>query len=326
MTGTAEENVLWRGIKDYPMYQVSNLGEIRERVGGKWKVMPLYPHCRSSGGTVRVFLKKDADSEYAGKRVDQLVWGAFKPYPVPDLLIKHLDGDIRNNSVENLARVNPVIEAYALDGHTLLGVYQSGDEAAIAAGVPSPTFFYMLKRKDGHINDLLFRRREKENVYRSPDDAKIFTSEALDSEWRDIKGFPDCQISSAGNVRRLSGSKWKTVQPIIYRGRQCVRLNAAEKSGPAVDRLVWDAFKGIPIPANASISHLDGNVRNSCPDNLACRYIQVYDVDGETLFEEYPSIYEASEGENLSQNTVRNLLAGKKSTKTDLIFRYKTAQ
>ena len=324
MAEAAEENVLWKTIKDYPMYQVSNLGEIRERVKTRWKV--ISPYYISNSGTVKVFLKKDAVSEYAEKRVDQLVWGAFKPDPVPDLRIKHLDGDRKNNSVENLARANPAIEAYALDGRTLLGVYQSSAEAAIAAGVPQSTFCYKLKRKDGQINDLLFRLREKEDVYRSSDDAKIFTNEALDSEWRDIKDFPGCQISSAGNVRRLNGSKWETVQLIMYKGRQCVRLNAAEKDGQAVDRLVWDAFKGIPIPANASISHLDGNIRNNCPDNLACRYIQVYDVDGETLFEEYPSTYEASEEENLDQNIIRNLLAGRKSTKTDLIFRYKTVQ
>ena len=324
MAETTEENVLWETIKDYPMYQISNLGEIRERVKNRWEIIPI--HYISNSDAVKVFLKKDADSEYAEKRVDQLVWSAFKPYPVPDSRIKHLDGDRKNNNVENLARANPVIEAYVLDGHTLLNVYQSEDEAAIAAGIPKSTFRYKLKRKDGHINDLLFRLRKKEDVYRSSDDAKLFTNEALDSEWRDIKGFPGCQISSAGNVRRLNGSKWETVRLIIYKGRQCVRLNAAEKAGQAVDRLVWDAFKGIPIPLNASISHLDRNIRNNCPDNLACRYIQVYDVDGETLFEEYPSAYEASKGENLDQNIIRNLLAGRKSTRTDLIFRYKTVQ
>lgn len=324
MAETVEENVLWKTIKDYPMYQVSNLGGIRKKVRNKWEVIPT--HYTSNSAAIKVFLRKDADSEYAEKRVDQLVWGAFKPDPVPDLRIKHLDGDRKNNSVENLTRSNPVIEAYASDGHTLLGVYQSSAEAAIAARVPQSTFCYKLKRKDGHINGLLFRLREKENVYRSSDDAKLFTNNVLDSEWRDIKGFPGCQISSAGNVRRLNGNKWKTVQLIICRGRQCVRLDKAEKDEQAVDRLVWDAFKGIPIPLNAFISHLDGNIRNNCPDNLACRYIQVYDVDGETLFEEYPSVYEASEGEDLCPNTVKNLLAGGKSTKTDLIFRYKTVQ
>lgn len=97
-------------------------------------------------------------------------------------------------------------------------------------------------------------------------------------EWRDIKDYPNYQVSNFGNVKskeRISeccyNSHRKTKERIlsthISNGYKTVCLFKKRKYTKRIHKLVAQEF--IPNPKNYSyINHKDGNKLNNCVDNL----------------------------------------------------------
>lgn len=90
--------------------------------------------------------------------------------------------------------------------------------------------------------------------------------------WYKIKGFPDYQINTFGEVRtRFNRKEWEILKPstkddgtdkeyywmVSYNKIKCINC----------DEVVIRNFR-CNLPEKYSIKHKDGNVKNHCPVNL----------------------------------------------------------
>lgn len=98
----------WRDIEDYEgLYQISNLGKVKSlprkvQFGVGYRITDeriLKPH-QMKNGYMTVGLKRHNKPKYM--TVHRLVAEAFIPNPDNKPCIDHIDGDRKNNSVENL--------------------------------------------------------------------------------------------------------------------------------------------------------------------------------------------------------------------------------
>lgn len=89
-------NETWKQVIGYDMYQVSNLGRIRNKNTGK----VLKPAYQPSGYTI-VCLRKDGNNNT--EPVRRIVMNAFNPIDNSNKYdIIHIDNDKTNNNVDNL--------------------------------------------------------------------------------------------------------------------------------------------------------------------------------------------------------------------------------
>ena len=89
-------NETWKQVIGYDMYQVSNLGRIRNKNTGK----VLKPAYQPSGYTI-VCLRKDGKNNTEPVRI--IVMNAFNPIDNSNKYdIIHIDNDKTNNTVDNL--------------------------------------------------------------------------------------------------------------------------------------------------------------------------------------------------------------------------------
>jgi len=90
-------NERWKIVTDYPLYEVSNMGRVRNSRSGR--IMALARHADS--GWYYVGLSRNG--KQTNIPVSRLVSDAFMREPLdPDTSILHRDGDRSNNAVNNL--------------------------------------------------------------------------------------------------------------------------------------------------------------------------------------------------------------------------------
>ena len=87
-----EEKEIWKVIEDYPMYEVSNLGEVRKISSGK-----LLPQFLDSKGYPSVNLNNGNKTTL--KVVHRFVAQAYIPNPKLKPCVDHIDTDKTNNVV-----------------------------------------------------------------------------------------------------------------------------------------------------------------------------------------------------------------------------------
>ena len=111
----------WRDVVGYEgLYQVSNLGRVRSFKRDKAKIIKSNP---GIGDYLRVVLCKDFDKK--NRFVHVLVAQAFIPNPEGKKQVNHLDGNKKNNCVDNLAWATPAENiAHAFD----MGLRKSGSK------------------------------------------------------------------------------------------------------------------------------------------------------------------------------------------------------
>lgn len=129
---TAEElkNEEWRDVKGYePFYEVSNLGRIRSkdrviirRDGKPHPVKGIWPHIYINHWGYPMVALSVGVNRQKRRFVHRLVAETFIENPRPDLYnqINHIDGNKRNNRIENLEWTNcslNQIHAYKLGLH-----------------------------------------------------------------------------------------------------------------------------------------------------------------------------------------------------------------
>lgn len=104
---------IWVKIKDYPLFEVSNMGRVRRiesvcsMVVGNDVInrhMPakMLKLTTDRKGYVHVWLSNGTTSSGKSKTVQRLVAEAFVPNPYNHHYIKHLDGNLINNEATNL--------------------------------------------------------------------------------------------------------------------------------------------------------------------------------------------------------------------------------
>lgn len=94
---------IWKDIKDYENYQVSNLGRVRSLnyLGcGKIKILSLF---NANGYNYTRFSKNGKNKNFS---VHRLVYQAFKGNLIDGLVIDHIDGNRLNNNPDNLQQIS----------------------------------------------------------------------------------------------------------------------------------------------------------------------------------------------------------------------------
>lgn len=143
-------NETWKSIDNFPNYQVSDQGRVRNIKTGK-----IFTGTRDAFGYMHVRLI-NPDGGYTLKKVHRLVAETFLPNPEGKPIIDHIDGDKTRNSLDNLrwftysensrayedshqgrSRVSTKsrkIAQYTTDG-TLIATFSGAGEAAKATGL-----------------------------------------------------------------------------------------------------------------------------------------------------------------------------------------------
>lgn len=91
----------WKTITGYPLYEVSDNGEIRNKETKKM----LSTKKPDFLGYCRVCLK--TDSGYKTEAVHRIVAKEFLDNPLQKVQVHHIDGDKTNNAARNLEWVTP---------------------------------------------------------------------------------------------------------------------------------------------------------------------------------------------------------------------------
>ncbi len=103
---------IWKTIKEFPYYQVSNLGRIKmlekKKWGGKgWYIKKSSIRRQSIGTTGYYMIMFECDYKKRGFRTHRLIAEAFIPNPENKPFINHKDGNKLNNSIDNLEWCTP---------------------------------------------------------------------------------------------------------------------------------------------------------------------------------------------------------------------------
>ena len=86
--------------------------------------------------------------------------------------------------------------------------------------------------------------------------------------WKTISGYPDYQVSDAGEIKSFKQSKLIIMKLLIMGGYRYVTLcRKGDCKKRYVHRLVLDAFIG-PCPKGLEANHLDGDKLNNYASNL----------------------------------------------------------
>ena len=96
-------NEIWKEIPDYENYKVSNLGRVKSLKFGKEKILK---NCTDSNGYLSICLSRD--SKQHRYRIHRLVYESFKGKIPEELVINHIDENIKNNRLTNLEAITPV--------------------------------------------------------------------------------------------------------------------------------------------------------------------------------------------------------------------------
>ena len=89
-------NEMWKTVEDYPAYEVSTNGDIRNKKTGR-----ILSSCGGEGNYQMVCLSI-SDNKNKTPYVHRLVAKAFIPNPDNLTEVNHKDEDKSNNSVDNL--------------------------------------------------------------------------------------------------------------------------------------------------------------------------------------------------------------------------------
>lgn len=93
----------WKGIKEYPMYEISSLGRVRSyfKTGGGTRTVPKLL-CNKIDRIGYSFIHLKNDNGRKPLRIHRLVAEAFLPNPNNYPEVNHLDENKQNNCISNL--------------------------------------------------------------------------------------------------------------------------------------------------------------------------------------------------------------------------------
>jgi len=335
----------WKDISDYENYEVSNLGNVRNKKTGR--VLKSY----NKGGYAVVGLSKTKGKIF---QVHRLVCQAFIPNLENKPQVNHIDKNGLNNNVTNL-EWNSVLENNI---HRSNGVIQTTNQNIPIYRVDDETNEKLEKYdsielaaewafKQGfskNINSIksgiscAFR-----NVYKTSFGFKwtLEEQESLENEiWKQIiikdKETINYFVSNLGRFKNSKGIIMKDYKP-HHSGYIYVRVN---KDKYPLHRLV--AFTFLENPENkAYVNHIDGNKTNNSLANIEwntplenslhshktgltkcfTRKITQYDLEMNKI-QDFNSIAEASKFLNMSLSNIKAVLYNKQKTAGGFKFKY----
>ena len=335
---------IWKICSDFDMYEVSNLGQVRNKNTGR------ILRQATQGGYKCVGLMLNDERKHC--IVHRLVAKEFIENPENKPQVNHIDKNKSNNIVSNLewttAKENNVHRSKGViqttnqnicvwrvnkDTNEKLEIYNSFEEAG--QWLVDNNYSNCLHTARTNISNAV------RGVYKSSCGFKWirFEQENLENEeWRNViingERIENYQISSMGRFKNSKGIIMENYKP-HHSGYIFCRVNIEKYP---IHRLV--AFAFLENPENKPIvNHIDGNKTNNALSNLEwCtiaennqhaidtrlkqfykRKIGQYTVDGE-LVKEFNSIADAMNETGIK--SIKQVLYGKQNTAGGFIWKY----
>lgn len=316
-------------IEDYPGYIITSNGDVISSFGNT--IIPKYT---SNSAKVRLTKDKKQHTE----NVDELVLKHFLPEEhIPKLndhryTIAHLDGDIKNNNINNLA----VVENLKITNQTFfkdtvglpilqyttsmefIKEYSDSKHASLDSGVSAE----IIKRAcNGGRNKIpnegggfiwKYKNKEEENIN-------------LSENWKIIDVYTNYKISENGIVWDIS--KNKQVNPFINEGSLKVNL---KKDGmihkEMIHNLVARTYLKNPQNSKFIVIHKNGDKKDNrvenlkwSPQGLSLRRPVAKCDDNFNIIQIFDSVKDAAADVKVSETLIRkvcNKVKGKKSAGT----------
>jgi len=322
------EGELWLEIGDYPQYEVSNKGRIRNK--DTKTLLKL-----NTTDYVWVTLGKDS------KIVHRLVAFAFitNPDPILKKYVNHIDGDTENNCIENLEWVTHsenMKHAYAT------GLRSYKHKGTIINQI-NPNTNEIIKEwnsiKDVSeflnispcVTSRIIKQNEEKNGFRW--EARIATD--LEGEyWKPVKDYEKYLVSNLGRMKDEYDILTIT-SDVTYKR---VRINGDQYQ---LHRIIAETFIANPYDFPV-VNHIDGDKYNNNIDNLEwvtyrdnnihaietglrkshkSQKINQYSLDGKFI-RIYNSIREAERSLNISKSGIIKVLKGISHSSGGFIWKY----
>lgn len=333
----------WKNIQDYENYEVSNLGNVRNKKTGR--ILKSY----DKGGYAVIGLSKSKTFQ-----VHRLVCQAFIPNPENKPQVNHIDKNGLNNNVKNL-EWNTVLENNI---HRSNGVTQTTNQYIPIYRVDEITNEKLEKYNSIELAaDWIFNQGLSKNinsikggiscafrnVYNSSFGFKweLVEQESLENEiWKQVvikdKDTSNYYVSSLGRFKNSKGIIMKDYKP-HHSGYIYVRVNTDKY---ALHRLI--AFTFLENPENKEyVNHIDGNKTNNSLANVEwntprenslhshktgltkcfTRKITQYDLEMNKM-KDFNSIVDASKILNIGKTNIKAVLYNKQKTAGGFIFKY----
>jgi len=256
----------WRVIEEFPNYEVSDCGRVRNKNTGKlMKLGEL-----KSGSYKTVSLKKKG-CKSKGCQVHRLVAQAFIPNPLNLSLVNHKNGVKYNNNLENLewitSRDNTLHSIHVLGnrrkGYDIYRIDSEGNEeyypsVAEAIRINKVSREALMKACESGEEYCKYKWRKGDNIF------EPYIQEEDEKE-RDIPYLEGFTVTSFGRVyNRRTGLLRKL--NIMEMGYYAIRIRG---NNYYIAHLVADTFLAESKPKeNPIVNHKDGNKLNNRLENL----------------------------------------------------------
>ena len=335
----------WKNIQDYENYEVSNLGNVRNKKTGR--ILKSY----DKGGYAVIGLSKTKGKIFY---IHRLVCQTFIQNPENKSQVNHKDKNGLNNHVNNLEWNSHQENCI----HRSNGVTQTSNQNMIIYRVDKDTNEKLEKYnsielagewafKQGLVKNIHSGRTNISNmirgVYKISCGFKwiLEEQESFENEiWKQVvikdKDTTNYYVSSLGRFKNSKGIIMKDYKP-HHSGYIYVRVN---KDKYALHRLI--AFTFLENPENkAFVNHIDGDKTNNALSNIEwntprennlhshkigltkcfTRKITQYDLEMNKI-QEFNSIVEASKILNIGKTNIKAVLYNKQKTAGGFIFKY----
>jgi HNH endonuclease/NUMOD4 motif/NUMOD1 domain len=335
---------IWKPIKDFKNYSVSNLGNIRNEVSGKI----LKNNIKAGYENISLTNKNNKKSF----KVHRLVALAFIDNPENKSDVNHKDKNKLNNCVSNLEwltrkennvhRCKDIIisaarykSLFRIDKVTneILEKYESIQSASEWA--VNNSYGSNLHNTRNAIGNCITGLSKSACGFKWELDLE---KELLDGEiWKPVPNtIKPYYVSNLGRFKNANGRIMENYTIPISGYMVCVIDNVSYR----IHRVVAQTF--IENPENKEqVNHIDGNKLNNAVSNLEwvtnqenqihkvqmglancfTRKIGQYDLEN-NLIKEYPSIVSAAKEHNINKSCIQGVLSNKRKTTAGFIWKY----
>lgn len=344
-----QQEEIWKICSDFDMYEVSNLGQVRNKNTGRILRQSI------RGGYMRLSLKNKQKGRLCVS-VHRLVAKEFIENPENKPQVNHKDKNKSNNVITNLEwttstennkhrlngikmKFNTNIKVWRIDKTTneKIQLYNSINEAG--QWLVENNYSKSIHNTTTTIGCVINGNYEISCGFKW---SRFEQLNLENEEWKNViineKTFENYQVSNMGRFKNSKGIIMENYKHHIYNGYIIVNLN---KKQYKLHRLIASTFLE-NIENKPVVNHIDGNKINNAVNNLewctvaennqhainiglkkCSKKIRQYNIDGE-LVKEFNSIADAMNKTGIK--SIKQVLYGKQNTAGGFIWKYLDCQ